>query len=135
MRIAVVAVGDKKTEKLRTRARAVVREFSMSGHLAEYFEAVESRIASYDFVVVCSEPVGMGKSIGTKIGVQLSGGGNLVGKRSMALLVKSGLFPQKSLAILMRSMEKEGMIVTMGEVVASDGEAVAAAQEAPLIRG
>ena len=53
----------------------------------------------------------------------------------MALLVKSGLFPRKALAILMRSLEKEGMVVTMGEVVASDGEAVEAARSAPLVRG
>ena len=73
--------------------------------------------------------------MGTKLGQQLSNGGNLVGKRAMALLVKSGLFPRKALSSLMRIIEKEGMVVTMGEIVANDGESAAAARGAPLIRG
>jgi hypothetical protein len=135
LRIAVVAISEKKSETLRTRARVIVREFSMMGHLAELFEAVDSRLSTYDFLVICSEPSGLGSGIGTRLSMQLSNGGNLVGKRSMALIVKSGLFSRKALSILMRSLEKEGMVVTMGEVVANDGESVAAARGAPLMRG
>jgi len=135
MRIAVVAVSERKSEKLRKLARATAREFSLSGHLSELFESVDSRLCTYDFLVVCSEPSGLGSEIGSKLSMQLSNGGNLVGKRSMALLVKSGFFPGKALAKLMRALEKEGMIVTMGEVVARDSEAVEAARSAPLLRG
>ncbi|HWR11591.1 MAG TPA: hypothetical protein VN445_07210 [Rectinemataceae bacterium] len=135
MRIAVVAVSDKKSEKLQKLARAVSREFSLMGHVSDFLEAVDFRLSTYDFLVICSEPSGLGSGIGKKLGEQLSNGGNLVGKRSMSLLLKSGLLPQKALAIMMKTLEKEGMIVTMGEVVANDGESIAAAREAPLIRG
>jgi hypothetical protein len=135
MRIAVVAVSERKSEKLRKLARTTAREFSVSGHLSELFESVDSRLCTYDFLVVCSEPSGFGSEIGSKLSMQLSNGGNLVGKRSMALLVKSGFFPGKALAKLMRVLEKEGMVVTMGEVVARDNEAVEAVRSAPLLRG
>lgn len=135
MRVAVVAVSEKKSEKLRKIARAIAREFTMMGHVSELFENVDFRLSTYDFMVICSEPSGLGSGIGPKLGTQLSSGGNLVGKRSMAILSKSGFFPRKALGLLMRSLEKEGMVVTMGEVVASDGEAVEAARSAPLIRG
>jgi len=135
MRIAVVAISEKKTDRLLKLARAASREFSLMGHVSDFFEAVDYRLSTYDFLVVCSEPSGLGSGIGKKLGEQLSSGGNLVGKRTMALLVKSGLLPQKALAVMMTSLEKEGMIVTMGEVVANDGESVAAAREAPLLRG
>jgi len=135
MRIAVVAISDRRSETLRKRARVAAREFSMSGHLCELLETVDSRLSTYDFLVVCSEPNGLGGGMGTKLGQQLSNGGNLVGKRAMALLVKSGLFPRKALSSLMRIIEKEGMVVTMGEIVANDGESAAAARGAPLIRG
>ena len=135
MRIAVVAVSERKSERLRKMARATAREFSASGHLSELFESVDSRLCTYDFLVVCSEPKGLGSEIGSKLSMQLSNGGNLVGKRSMALLVKSGLFPGKALAKLMKALEKEGMVVTMGEVVARDSEAVEAVRSAPLLRG
>lgn len=135
MRIAVVAISEKRSEKLKRIATAAVREFGAMGHYAELFESVDSNLSLYDFLVVCSEPRGFGKALGSKLGEQFSNSGNLVGRRSMALLVKSGFFPLKSLNILMSMMEKEGLVVTMGEVVANEGESVAAARGAPIIRG
>lgn len=134
MHVAVVAVSDKRSETLKKRAQAVAREFSMMGHISDLFESVDSRLSGFDFIAVCSEPVGMGSGIGVKLSEQLAQGGHLVGKRSMALLVKAGLFSNKALALLMKSLEKEGMVVTMGEIVANDGEAAAAARDAPLSR-
>lgn len=135
MRIAVVAISEKRSEKLKRIATSVLREFGAMGHSAELFENVDSHLSIYDFLVVCSEPRGFGKSLGPRLGEQLSNSGNLVGRRSMALLVKSGFFPRKSLNILMGMMEKEGLVVTMGELVVSEAESIAAARGAPIIRG
>ncbi len=135
MRIAVVAVSDKRSEALRRRAATAVREFSMAGHVTEVFESVDTRLSSYDFILVCSEPSSLMGNIGSKIPEQLPRGGSLLGKRAMALVVKSGLAPAKALSRLMTAMEKEGMVVTMGEIVSSDSEVVAAVREAPLTRG
>lgn len=134
MRIAVVAASEKKSEALIRQARAVAREFAMMGNVADAFEAGDSRVCSYDFVALCSEAAGLGGKIGPKFAEQLSRCGNLVGKRSMALLNKSSLFPGKALTSMMRAMEREGMVVTMAEVVSGEGEAAAMAREAPLTR-
>jgi len=135
MRIAVVAISEKHSEKLRKIAVAAVREFDAMGHSAELFQSVDSNLSLYEFLVLCSEPSGYGKALGSRVGEQLSNAGNMVGRRSMALLAKSGFFPRKSLGILMSLMEKEGMVVTMGEVVANEAESIAAARGAPITRG
>jgi hypothetical protein len=134
MRIAVVAVSEKKSEPLVRQARAVAREFTMMGAIADFFESGDSRVCSYDFIVVCSEAASLGGKIGPKFAEQLSRCGNLVGRRSMALLNKSGLFPGRALTSMMRAMEREGMVVTMAETISGEGEAAAAAREAPLTR-
>ena len=135
MRIAVVAASEKRSEKLTRCAQALSRQFSAEGHVSDFSTTADSRFSTYDFLVVCSEPAGAGSAMGRKLGEQLSQGGNLVGKRSMAILVKSGLFPRKALANMMRILEKEGMVVTMAEVVANEAESAAAARDAPLMRG
>lgn len=135
MRIAVVALGDKPSEKLLLGARAAAREFSMMGHAADFFENADTRLSSYDFVAACAEPRGIRGPGGAKLGEQLSACGNLVGRRSMALVFKQGLFPQKALSLFMKALEREGMVVTMGEVLADSGAFAAAAREAPLLRG
>jgi len=135
MRIAVIAASEKRTERLTRCAQALSRQFSVEGHVSDFFTTTDSRFSTYDYLVVCSEPSGAGSAMGKKLGEQLSQGGNLVGKRSMAILVKSGLLPRKALANMMKILEKEGMVVTMAEVVANEAESAAAAREAPLIRG
>ncbi len=135
MRIAVIATSEKRSEKLKRCAQALSRQFSVEGHVSDFFSTCDSRFSTYDFLVVCSEPSGAGSAMGKKLGEQLSQGGNLVGKRSMAILVKAGFFPRKALSNMMRILEKEGMVVTMAEIVANEADSAEAAREAPLTRG
>ncbi len=135
MNVSVVAVSDRKSEKLKMVARAVAEEFRSMGHSVEFMETPDYRMASSLFVAIVSEPKGLGSNIGDKIRTELAQCQSLVGKRTMALLVKSGFFPSKALGHLMKSLEKEGMVVTMGEVVASVADAIAAARGAPIVKG
>jgi len=135
MRVAVIAASDRQSDKLRKTTRVVLGELASLGHEAELFSSADTRISYFNYIIVCSEPKGMGKALGPRLKEKLSSGGNLVGKRSMALLLKSGFMSQKALGILMAAMEGQGMIVTMGEVAASDAEAAAAVRQAPIVRG
>lgn len=135
MRIAVIAASEKRSQRLTRCAQALSRQFSVQGHVSDFYATPDSRFSTYDFLVVCSEPSGTGSAMGKKLGEQLAQAGNLVGKRSMAILVKSGLLPRKALANMMKILEKEGMVVTMAEIVANEAESAAAAREAPLVRG
>ncbi len=135
MNVSVVAVSDRKSEKLKAVAKAVAEEFTSMGHSVELMDTVDYRLASSLFVAVVSEPRGLGSSIGDRIRTELARCQSLVGKRTMALIVKSGLFPSKALGQLMKSLEKEGMVVTMGEVVGSAADAIAATRGAPVVKG
>ncbi|MCX7026276.1 MAG: hypothetical protein NT061_02030 [Spirochaetes bacterium] len=115
--------------------RAVLGELASLGHEGELFSQADTRVSYFDYIIACSEPEGIGKALGQRLEEKLSSGGNLTGKRSMALLLKSGLRSHKALALLMAAMEKQGMVVTMGEIASADSEAAAAVHEAPIIRG
>ncbi|TXT43100.1 MAG: hypothetical protein FD137_1928 [Spirochaetes bacterium] len=134
MRIAVIAVSEQPSAALAEMAKAVEREFVGQGHQCEGFRQPESRLSFFDFLVVCAEPRGWGASFGNSIR-QTFAGCSLTGKRAMALLRKKGFRPQKALSNLMNEMEKEGMVVPMGDVVATSIQAREAARNAPLIRG
>lgn len=135
MNVSVVAISDRKSERLKSMAKAVADEFARLGHSVELMDTPDYRLASSLYIAVISEPKGLGSSLGDKLRIELARCQSLSGKRAMALMVKSGFFPAKALGRLMKAMEKEGMVVTMGDVVASPSEAVAVASGAPVVKG
>ena len=135
MRVAVVHTGKGESEALGGIAGAVAREFVAQGHIVDTANRSDhKRLSLYDFIVICSEPESLGGTLGPGAAGVLADAGDLVGKRSMALLRKSGFRPAKALASLMKAMEAEGMIVTCAEIVSDAAQAAAAAREAPLKR-
>lgn len=134
MHIVVLSVSEKQSEKLGSIAAAAARELSGMGHRVDLCTSSDARYPMADFVVVCSEPNGLGASIGSRAGEQLARAEYLSGKRSAALMLASGLFPGKALLKLMTAMENEGLVVTMGETVANAARAAALMREAPLSR-
>jgi hypothetical protein len=135
MRIAVIAISEGQSERLKNVAKAMEREFHAMGHQCEYVKEPGPALSMFDFIVLCSEPLGLLGKIGTKIHDSLSGKCNLSGKRALAVLLKGGLASGKALAALMNAMEREGMVVVMGELVSQAREAATIARDAPLVRG
>jgi hypothetical protein len=133
-RIAVIPASNHLSNKLRMISDSLVKEFNSAGHSAFLVRADETGLSTYDFLVICSEPVGMGSKLGVKI-ADLLGGSSLIGKRCSAVMVKSGLLPLKALSRLMAALESEGLVVTMGEVVSDTKHAVEIARNTPVIRG
>ena len=101
----------------------------------EYILEPGPSLSMFDFIVLCSEPSGFMGKISSKIHTSLSGNCNLSGKRSLAVLLRGGLASGKALAALMNAMEREGMLVVMGELVSNAQEAAKTARDAPLVRG
>lgn len=135
MRVALVALGDGQSDRLRKASRAVLGSLGSKGYEAELFSAGEGRVSYFDFVFVLAEPKGSAKSFRGFLDEKLGAGANFSGKRSMALLLKAGFRPGKALSSLMAAMERQGMVVTMGEIAANEAEAAALALEAPVVRG
>lgn len=134
MHIVVLSISGKQSEKLGAIAAAAARQLSGMGHRVDVCTSSDARYPAADFVVVCSEPKGIGASIGDKAGEQLARAEYLSGKRSAALMLASGFFPGKALVKLMTAMENEGLVVTMGETVSTAGQAAALMREVPLSR-
>ncbi|MDD3981112.1 MAG: hypothetical protein RBT72_02730 [Spirochaetia bacterium] len=135
MRIAVVALSEKKSEQLTKIAHAVGREFSAMGQHCDVMTAGGSGLSGYDFLVFCSDSASVATVKNNRLSQLLASSGMLVGKRSMALLVAKGFFRNKKLGRYMSLLEKEGLILTMAELISNEAEAVAAARGAPLVRG
>lgn len=105
------------------------------GHDCEIFETVDTRLSSSEFLVFCANSVPEKNLKGTHLAQTLAKAGSLAGRRSMAILLKSGLFPNRQLGLFMKLLEKEGVILTMAEIVSNESQIIAVARGAPLVRG
>ena len=94
---------------------------SMMGHHTDIIDAWTEdgiKLPAYDYIAVVTQPVSFfsGKIPGviTKV---LSAGSSLVGKKSAAFVIKTGLFTSRSLFNLMKAMEKEGMRINWSDIL------------------
>ncbi|MCE5256944.1 MAG: hypothetical protein LLF89_08890 [Spirochaetaceae bacterium] len=129
-----MAISDRNSTKLRSVAGAFVSGFKAMGHDTEIFFNADARLSLFDFVVICSEPKGIGSDIGFALPRQLSQGGSLAGKRAMAVVARSGLMPNKALQKLMALMEKEGLFIVQSQLIGSASQVLAAVHAVPLER-
>jgi len=134
MHVAVVAISDRNSSKLRSVAGAFVSTFKALGHDAELFFNADARVSLFDFVVVCSEPKGLGSDIGMSLSRQLSQSPGLGGKRTMAVMLRYGFAPNKSLQKLMALLEKEGLRIVQSQLIGSASQVSSAVRGAPLER-
>ena len=134
IRIGVLQASRRPSKTLVEISRAIVDEYNSSGFQASLARGDEIGLSTYDFLVICSQPAGLGGKLDNKIS-DLLGGNNLIGKRCLAVMVKSGLRPGKALARLMAELEGEGLVVTMAEIVSDKKGAADTARNAPVIRG
>jgi len=120
MRIAVISVGARRG--IPEYVKALARGMESMGHRVDILDAwVDDgfRLPGYEYITICAEaasawggkmPDALAKTLGT--------GSGLVGKKSAAFLKKtSPFFINKSLANLMRAMEREGMMVNWSDVI------------------
>lgn len=82
------------------------------------------RLTMYEYiaVVVPAHPFS-GKKVPELLTEVLSTCGTVTGKKSCALVIKSGLFSEKFCRAVMRKMEKEGMFIDYFEIIKSPDHA------------
>jgi hypothetical protein len=137
MRVVVVYLPAGEPNSLAAIAKSMVRALEAKGHRAEGLEARKDeypRLTGYDYVILGTEGMGFGGKIPPRVREFLAQAGSVSGKRSMAFVRKTGLFPAKALKGLMAAMESEGMLVNCAEIVAGAEEAAAAVGAAPVER-
>lgn len=135
MRIAVIALSEKRNEKLNRILHGFAGEFRAMGHSCDTMTSPVGGLSGYDFLVFCSDSASMAGLKNNRLNQTLSSAGSLVGKRSMAVLSKGTFFSNRNLGRLMSLLEKEGLVVTMAELISGEAEVPSLARGAPLIRG
>jgi len=93
----------------------------MMGHRVDIVDAWTEdgiKLPGYEYIAVVAEPVSFfsGK-VNSNIAKVLAAGSTLAGKKSAAFIKKSGLFSNRALANLMKTMEKEGMVVNWSDLL------------------
>ena len=140
MRVAILVIAagkDSPDSALSLIAKAYAGGLEAAGQRPEIISPDDNpgRIASFDYVVVATEPAGAFGKLPARLSAVLKQIPGLAGRRSYALMRKAGLRPQSALSKLMAAMEAEGMCVNDAEVIVSAESAGAAGRGAPVERG
>jgi len=122
MRVCVLyAPVAKNNEKMKAIANALSEGISGQGHLVDVFDMTleAGKIVSfYDYLIIGTEsPTFFGVKIPASVSGFLKSAGSISGKRCMAFITKGGLRSTKTLQVLMKAMEKEGMFLKKSELI------------------
>ena len=123
MRVCVLYAGaGRDSGKLKAIAEALARGVESQGNQIDVYDmALENgkKVSFYDYLIVGTESTAFfGGKIPSTIREFFKNAGTLSGKRCMAFVRKSGLRSQRTLQVLMKVMEGEGMYLRISEVFA-----------------
>ncbi|HOE08020.1 MAG TPA: hypothetical protein PLU33_07330 [Treponemataceae bacterium] len=124
MRIALVHFLQDENSKHKEILKKIEQTASSQGHMVDVFSAYKDsdnlRLTGYDYVtlIIASSPL-FGSKIPPKVKEVLASSGTLSGKKGAALVIKAGFSSNKTCNVLMKAMEKEGMVIDYFEVVIS----------------
>lgn len=121
MRIAVVFFRGNSGDQIIKVAGALSQGLQQQDTMVDVIDGdneVDKTLTSYQYIIVgtASSSV-MGGKISTKVKGYLSNCGMIQGKRSSAFIHKSGLRTDKTLVVLMKAMESEGMYLKNSIIV------------------
>ncbi len=126
MRVAVL-YDMNGSERVRDAASAMARGIESQGHQVTIFNMetdTDAMLTIYEYIVVGTAPTSFLRStISGKIADFLKNAGKVSGTRSYAFLIKKGFFANKSLQLLMKSMEQEGMFLKVSDIIGTKEEA------------
>ncbi|MDD7201292.1 MAG: hypothetical protein SPF89_01925 [Sphaerochaetaceae bacterium] len=123
MRVCVLYAGaGRDSGKLKAIADALARGVESQGNQVDVYDmALENgkKVSFYDYLIVGTESTAFfGGKIPSTIRDFFKNAGTVSGKRCMAFVRKSGLRSQRTLQVLMKVMEGEGMYLRNSEVFA-----------------
>ena len=131
MRAAVVYFAEKQAKSLEEISKSLAKGLEKKGASVDVFNAKDfsRKLAIYQLVLIGTEPAGtFGGKIPEGLSKFLDSSGPLMNTKSYGFIVKKGFRCEKSLQVLMRTMENEGMFIVCSDVLGSSGEAVSAGE-------
>ncbi|MDC7125275.1 MAG: hypothetical protein PQJ46_06900 [Spirochaetales bacterium] len=132
MRAAVIYFADKRRAELESFSKSVAKGLEAQGHSVDVFNAKDfnRKLAIYQFAVIGTESCGtFGGKIPEGFSKYLESIGPVISLHSFAFIVKKGLRCEKSLQVMMKNMESEGMFVVYSDVLENEAAAEAASKK------
>ena len=122
MQVCIIYAGkDRADTSLESISKELARGLESQGHSADVFNMyvdTDRKLSFYDYIIVGSNATGFfGGRIPDVIRTYLSRAGQISGKRCLAFVSKGGLRSQKTLSLLMKVMEGEGMYLKLSEII------------------
>jgi menaquinone-dependent protoporphyrinogen IX oxidase len=115
------AGASKESGKLKELAASLAKGVESSGNDCDVFDmALENgkKISFYDYIIIGTEATGtFGGKIPDSVKAFLRNAGTVSGKRCMAFVKKSLFRSSKTLQVLMKTMEGEGMYLRSSDVI------------------
>ncbi len=112
---------DRSDSSLDAVVKALAKGLEEQGHSVDILNMYtdgDRKLSFYDYIVVgCNTTSGLGGKIPEVVRTTLSRAGQISGKRCFAFVVKGGLRSQKTLSLLMKAMEGEGMYLKFSDVL------------------
>ena len=120
MRIVIISVPSKRCPP-SDYVQALAKGMESMGHRVETIDAWTGDgrcLPGFEYIVVVTEPVSFfSAKIPETISRFLAAGSGIGGKKSAAFVKKGGIRTGKTLAILMKAMEKEGMVINWSDIL------------------
>jgi len=108
-------------------ASGLAEGIQAQGHIVELIDMYRDTgkiISFYDYIAVGTMATTFwGGKIPERVGDFLRQCGTISGKRSFAFIAKKGMRQSKTLQILMRAMEGQGMFITFSDILSNRGYA------------
>jgi flavorubredoxin len=127
MRAAVVFFSSSSRQRILTLAKSLGQGIGRQGLSVDVIDGdrdVNAKLTMYQYLAIGCEPLpGFGGKLPDKVSQFLSSSGMVSGKRSFAFVTKATFGSGKALARLMKSMEKEGMLIKNSSILTSPQEA------------
>ena len=128
MRIAVVSAPSTRRSP-PDYVSALAKGMGSMGHAVDVIDAWTEdgmRLPGYDYVAIVTESLSLfSAQMPDVVAKFLAVGSGLGGKKSASFVKRGGLRFNKTLSILMRAMEKEGMVVNWSDILLNAAHAEA----------
>jgi hypothetical protein len=129
LRVAVVFIPEHNRDRILNISRALAKGIESQGHTVDLIDGsrdINTKLTIYKYIAVGTEnKTFFSSKIPDKVPHFLASSGKVAGKRCFAYIPRTLLFSARALQNLMKSMEKEGMILKFSEIISSDLEAEA----------
>lgn len=130
MQVCIVYAGKSRDDKgIADVAAALARGLEGQGHSCDVFNMYtdnDRKLSFYDYVIIGStSKSAFGGNLPDVVSVFLKRAGQLSGKRCFAFVTSGGIRSQKTLSVLMKEMESEGMYLKYSDLIKNSGAALA----------